>query len=123
MLDETKSNALSTAKMPITGLGIDDDGITFKDKPFSQIGSANQLKVSLAIAMAINPQLRVIRVTDGSLLDEDNLEIIRKMAKDNDYQVWVECVETDGKVGFTLENGELTAIDGNRIIKEKVMEE
>lgn len=122
-LDLTKSNALSTAKMPIAGLGIDDDGITFNGKPFSQIGSANQLKVSLAIAMSQNPTLKVIRISDGSLLDKDNKEIIRKMAKDNDYQIWQEEVEKDAKVGFTLEDGEVVAIDGAPIIKEKVVEE
>lgn len=111
-LHDSKAKALSDVQMPIKGLGIDDDGITFKDKPFSQIGSANQLKVSLAIAMAMNPQLRVIRITDGSLLDEDNKKIIRQMAKDNDYQIWQEEVEKDGKVGFTIQDGEVVAIDG-----------
>ena len=122
-LDLAKSNVLSTAKMPIAGLGIDEDGITFNGKPFSQIGSANQLKVSLAIAMSMNPTLKVIRISDGSLLDEDNKKILAQMAKANDYQVWVECVQNDGKVGFTLEDGELVAIDGSKIIKEKVIEE
>ncbi|GAI79035.1 unnamed protein product, partial [marine sediment metagenome] len=64
-LDESKAKALSNAQMPIKGLGIDEDGITFNGKPFSQIGSANQLKVSLAIAMAMNPTLKVIRISDG----------------------------------------------------------
>ncbi|MBA7672714.1 hypothetical protein ES703_80900 [subsurface metagenome] len=122
-LDESKAKALSNAQMPIKGLGIDEDGITFNGKPFSQIGSANQLKVSLAIAMAMNPTLKVIRISDGSLLDADNKEIIKKMAKDNGYQCWIEEVEKGGKVGFTLEDGELVAIDGNPIIKESVIEE
>jgi len=122
-LDLAKSNALSTAKMPILGLGVDDDGITFNGKPFSQIGSANQLKVSLAIAMAMNPTLKVIRISDGSLLDADNKKIIEQMAKEHDYQCWIEEVESGAKVGFTLEDGELVAIDGSKIIKEKVIEE
>lgn len=48
--------------------------------------SSEQLRVSLAIAMAANPKLRVIR------------NIIREMAAERDYQVW--C---DGSVSL---NGE-----------------
>lgn len=116
-LDKSKANALSNAKMPIKGLGIDEDGITFNGKPFSQIGSANQLKVSLAIAMAMNPSLRVIRICDGSLLDSDNMSILTQMAKNNDYQIWVESVAEEGKVGFYLEQGEVTSINGNPVTK------
>jgi len=106
-VDKTKTKALSKAQMPIEGLGLDDDGVTYDGMPFSQIGSSNQLKVSMAIAMAMNPKLRVIRIQRGNDLDEDNQAIIEKMAKDNDFQLWVEKVSKDGKTGFYIEDGEL----------------
>ncbi|MCJ7790557.1 MAG: AAA family ATPase [Candidatus Atribacteria bacterium] len=102
-----KETALSTAKMPITGLGISETGVTYNDIPFGQLSSSEQLRVSLAIAMALNPKLKVIRITDGSLLDEDSMEIIRKLAEKKDYQVWVEKVDGTGKIGFYIEEGEV----------------
>ena len=58
--------------------------------------------------MAQNPKLRVLRVRDGSLLDEDALALIAKMAGDQDWQVWIERVDSTGKVGFVLEDGAVT---------------
>jgi hypothetical protein len=44
---------------------------------------------------------------DGSLLDEKGLELLAQMANEKDYQVWIERVETSGKVGFVMEEGML----------------
>jgi Tfp pilus assembly protein PilX len=104
---EKKEKLINSAKLPIEGLNIDVDGVTFKGIPFSQLSSAEQLKVSLAIAMAMNPKLRVMRIMDGSLLDSDNMKVIKEMAKTEDYQVWIERVEDDGKVGILIEDGEV----------------
>lgn len=104
---EKKEKLINSAKLPIEGLNIDAEGVTFKGIPFSQLSSAEQLKVSLAIAMAMNPKLRVMRIMDGSLLDSDNMKVIKQMAKAEDYQVWIERVEDDGKVGILIEDGEV----------------
>ncbi len=106
-IDNEKKEKLEKAKMPITGLSITDDGVLYNDIPFSQISSAEQLKVSLSIAMAMNQELKVIRIMDGSLLDEDNLKAIQEMTDDKDYQVWIEKVDSSGKVGFYIEDGEI----------------
>lgn len=102
-----KEFALSSAKMPISGLGISETGITYNDIPFGQLSSSEQLKVSLAIAMSLNPKLKIIRITDGSLLDEDNMSIIRGMADEKDYQVWIEKVDGTGTIGFYIEDGKV----------------
>jgi len=109
---EDKEDSLAKAKMPIKGLGISDTGVTYNDIPFGQLSSSEQLKVSLAIAMALNPKLKVIRITDGSLLDKENMEIIKKMAEEKDYQVWVEKVSDEGEIGFYIEDGEVKSING-----------
>ena len=105
-LDSNKKQALEKADMPIKGLSVDKDSVTYKGFPFSQLSDSEQLKVSMAIAMAVNPKLKVIRVRDGSLLDEENMKIIREMANNNDFQIWIERVE-EGEVGFIIEDGEL----------------
>lgn len=107
--EEKKAQALSKAEMPVKGLGFDDDGVTFNGIPFAQLSQAEQIKVSMAIAMAQNPKLRIIRIDDGSLLDEDNLAAVEKMAEGNDFQVWIERVDSSGKVGVVIEDGEIVS--------------
>lgn len=106
-LAQEKEQLILAAKVPISGLGINSEGVTYNNIPFSQLSSAEQLKVSLAIAMAMNPELRVMRIMDGSLLDSDNMQVIRSMANAQDYQVWIERVEDDGKVGIVIEDGQV----------------
>jgi len=108
-IDKTKTDALASAKFPVDGLSFSDTGVIYKGVPFSQCSSAERLRVSIAIAMAANPKLRVIRITDGSLLDKKNMAIIEEMAAANDYQIWVEKVDESGKVGIYIENGEVRA--------------
>ncbi len=106
-VDKEKQDALAAVSFPIDGLGFDESGVTFNGIPFQQCSKGERLKVSMAMAMAMNPKLRVIRILDASLLDEDNLKLIEEMANENDYQVWVEMVDASGKVGIYIENGEV----------------
>lgn len=106
-IDQAKSNALATATFPVDGLGFDDTGVTFQGVPFSQASSAEQIRVSLAMAMSLNPRLRVIRILDGSLLDADNLALIEQMAAEQDYQVWIERVSDPSETAVVIEDGEV----------------
>jgi len=105
-LDKTKADALATATFPIDGLGFDDDGVTYQGLPFAQASSAEQIRVSLAIAIALNPKLRVIRILDGSLLDADNMALIEAMAAASDYQVWMERVGDSDENAVIIEDGQ-----------------
>lgn len=62
------------------------------------------------MAMATNPELRVIRILDGSLLDDTNLALITDMATEHDYQVWIERVGTtaDG-TAVLIEDGQVAS--------------
>lgn len=109
--EQERRAALAKAKMPIDGLGfsVNDKGkafVTFGGLPFGDASSAQQIKVSTAIAMAANPELRVLQIRDGSLLDSKSMAIIAEMAEAQDYQVWCEVVATDG-VGIVLEDGSI----------------
>lgn len=112
--ENAKRDAIMAAHLPVDGLGFGDGIVTYRGVPLEQASSAEQLKVSLAIAMATNPRLRVIRIQDGSLLDEDSLEAIGVMARDGDYQVWIETVRSDGQVGIVIEDGEVVATPETR---------
>lgn len=105
-IDATKANALKNAAFPVPGLGFSETGgVTFNGLPITQASSAEQLRVSVAIAMAMNPKLRVLRISDGSLLDKDSLALIDAMATAGDYQVWIEMVDDSGQVGVVIHDG------------------
>ncbi len=109
-LDKKRKDALDNASLPVKGLGVTDTEVTFEDIPFDQLSSSRQLRVSLGMAMALNPQLRVIRITDGSLLDSDSLAVINEMIKEKDCQVWMEKVSDGGPLSVLIEDGSLTSV-------------
>ena len=100
-----KNTAIAAAKMPIEGLSFGEGEVIYDGLPFNQASSAEQLRVSVAVAMAANPKLKVLRIQDGSLLDETSMKLLAKMAAAEDYQIWIERVDTSGKVGVVMEDG------------------
>jgi DNA repair exonuclease SbcCD ATPase subunit len=109
-IDATKAAALTDAKFPVDGLSFSDGGaVTLNGLPLDQASSAEKLRVSVAIAMRMNPKLRVLRIIDGSLLDANSLRIIGEMAAADDYQVWIEMVDESGEVGVVIEDGMVKA--------------
>ena len=101
------AKAVADADMPVPGLSLTQDGVLLEGLPLEQASDAEQLRLSCSIAMAQSAKLRVIRVRDGSLLDPDSMAILREMAADRDYQVWIERVDTSGKVGIVIEDGKV----------------
>jgi DNA repair exonuclease SbcCD ATPase subunit len=106
-IDLEKQDRVNAAKFPIAGLGITDQFVTYNGKPFSQLSTGEQIRVSTAVAMALNPMLKVILIREGSLLDKAGLDEVLALAQDKDYQCWIERVSEDQQVGIYLENGEI----------------
>lgn len=106
-----KQAAIAAAKMPIDGIEFGDGEVLLNGVPFAQASDAERLSTSVAIAMATNPKLRVVRIRDGSLLDEQRMQQLAEMAEANDIQVWIERVDSSGKIGFVLEDGMLKATE------------
>jgi len=108
-----KRAAIAAVTFPVDGLSLSENGaVLYRGLPFEQASSAEQLRVSLGIAMAMNPKLRVLRVKDGSLLDEDSLKLIAGMVELADYQLWLERVDSSGRVGIVMHDGAVVAVDG-----------
>lgn len=100
-------DAIGAAKMPVDGLSFGDGTVTFNGLPLDQASDAEQLMISTAIAAALNPKLRVLRIRDGSLLDEEAMERLAAFAEERDFQIWIERVDSSGQIGFVLEDGHL----------------
>jgi DNA repair exonuclease SbcCD ATPase subunit len=98
-IDAAKKKLIEEAKMPLEGLTIDDDGVKMNGIPFSDLNTAERIKLSTAVAMAQNPQLKIIFVREGALLSRANLGIIAEMAQANGYQLWVEIFSEEPREG------------------------
>jgi hypothetical protein len=101
-----RETRIASAKFPVKGLGFGSDGITYGGLPFEQASSAEQLQVSLAMGLALNPKLKVLLIRDGSLLDEDSMATVAAMAEQHGAQVWVEVVGKGG-TGILIEDGQV----------------
>ena len=105
-LQVKKQKALAEAKYPIDGLTLTPDGaVVYKNVPFEQAADSEKLRVSLAIGAALNPTLRFCGVRDGSLLDEQSLIEVAKMAKEADLRVLLERVGEGQECSVIIEEG------------------
>lgn len=106
-LDEKKAHALDSCVMPLEGLSFNEEGLTYRGIPFAQASQAEKLRVSCALATASNPNIRVMRVSDGSLMDSDSQKILAEIAAETGFQVWVELVDEKGEHGIVIEDGQV----------------
>lgn len=102
---EAAAKAVREAKLPVEGLELTEDAVLLNGQPFEQASDAEQLRVSIAVAGAMNPKLRVIRVRDGSLLDDDSMAMLTRYAEEHDFQIWLESVQSGRDTAVVIENG------------------
>lgn len=106
-IDQGKAEALAATAFPVPGLGFSETGVTFQGLPLEQASGAEQLRISAAIGLAMNPQLRVLLIRDGSLLDETGLGLLRDLAQEHDAQIWLERVGKGAECSVIIEDGQL----------------
>lgn len=106
-VDECKKSLLASVTWPIPGLSIRDGFVTFNDTILSQCGTSVRMQVSCAIAMALNPKLKAIRIDEGESLGGEGREAVFAWAAERGYQVLMSVVK-DGPAA----EGELEIVDG-----------
>ena len=102
-----KTELLQSAKFPVDGLSFDEEQVLYQEIPFEQASGAEKLRVSTAIGIALQPELKVLLIRDGSLLDDKNLEMLRQMAEEHDAQIWLERVGHDEQATVIIEDGRI----------------
>ena len=107
-VDGLKTKTISEAGMPVDGLGFNESGVTFDEVPLSQCSDGQKRLISARIGMAMNPDLRVLWVNDASLLDTDSINDLKAMADEHGYQLWLEQVSDEDKVGVHIEAKEVS---------------
>lgn len=111
--DADKAKQLTDAKFPIEGLSFGESGVTYKGLPFSQASSAESLRVSVSIGIAMNPKLKLLLIRNGSLLDSRNRALLREMAKKTGHDIWMEVVGKGEDCTVIIEDGEILGSSDN----------
>lgn len=112
-VDQTKANALASVKFPVPGLGLSDDGVTFDGLPLEEVAASVQLRTSIAIGIALNPDLKILLIRNGNLLDNDSLKAVAEQAEDAGVQCWCEYVtDSDEGVSVFIEDGSIRSLVG-----------
>ena len=106
IVEHQKAKKLAEAVMPVKGLTILSDGLAYEGIPLEQVNQAKKLEICVAISMAMNPKLKVLRI-NGNDLDTERLLAIGQIVDNQGYQVWIEKVSDDNTVGFYIEDGQL----------------
>jgi energy-coupling factor transporter ATP-binding protein EcfA2 len=105
-IDSQKAQLLSAVPFPIEGLSFDaDGGVTFRGLPLCQASGAEQVRVSMAVALAMNPKLQLVLIRDASLLDTESRALVAEMAEQADAQVWLEVVDDGDPGSILIEDG------------------
>lgn len=104
-IDTTVRAAIEKADLPVTGLELGEADVMLKGVPFEQGSDAERLRASMAIGMALNPKLRVMRVRDGSILDGPAMALLAEVAAEENFQIWIERVIASGPSAIIMEDG------------------
>lgn len=103
-IDKEKAEVFASSPLPVPGLAFDENMVTYKGLPLDedQHSTAMLIGIGIRIGMAMNPNLKLLVIKDGSLLDRQTLRFIMKICEEQGYQVLIE------KVDFEGENEEVT---------------
>jgi hypothetical protein len=109
-IDAKKGAELNAVKWPIDGMSFGAEGVLYNNLPFSQASGAEQLEVSFAMSAALAPRLKVCLIRDASLLDDEQMAVVQRLAEQYDTQVWLEVVDTEaGPCGILIEDGTIVS--------------
>ena len=126
------SKAIAEANFAVPGLTLKSDhvavlpdgteqqrkgGLYVGDVPFGQVNTAEQLKLSVALAVHENPRLRIYRVKNGEHLTPANVEVLHQLALGAECLILMETpLSRDDvasgfrKVEVFMEEGEAVAL-------------
>lgn len=112
-IDDTKQKLVEKANLPLPGLSVSDKEVIFNGIPLKQASSAEQLRISAAMGMALNPKLKVMLIRDGSLLDPNSLQMLEQLCAANGYQIWLERVSKGAECSVIIEDGSIQCVSSS----------
>jgi len=91
-IKEERAETVASAKWPIKGMELTEDGLLMDGLPFEQASTSQRIMASVAVGMALNPKLRLLVCQHGSDLDNDTLDALAKVVEQHKFQLLIELV-------------------------------
>jgi hypothetical protein len=97
-LESERNDLISKSQLSIPGLSFSDEEVFIDGLPLEegQVNSERLINIGVDVAMALNPNLKIIFINDGSLLDGEHLKVIVDKIEANGYQAIIELVDFAG---------------------------
>lgn len=107
LIDRKKLKILAAAKLPVENLNVDASGLILNGAPFESASGAERLRVALGLASAASPGLDDVWIRDGSLLDDESLELVAKHAEMTNKRYWIERVGMSDDGAIVIQDGKV----------------
>lgn len=104
---EARMSMLSEAKMPLEGLGIEDEKLTYKGQFWDNMSHSEQLRVATAISSALNPKCGFVLIDKIEAMDIPTLKAFGKYCAEVGLQAITTRVSTGSECTFIIESGKV----------------
>ena len=105
-IDNKKKDILKKVQFPIEGMSFGDHDILFNGIPFSSCSCAEQIRLAVGIMSKISTNIKFMKISDASVLDNNSVKEIEKILAESGIQGWLEFVDSEGEAGaFIIEEG------------------
>ncbi len=118
-LEDKKKALIEDADFSVDNVTFDDEGVRLNGLPWEVASQAERVRTSVAIGMTLNPDLRIMLIREGALLDDTSLRVINDLAAEVDYQVWIETVREGAFPAIVIEDGRVAALPGELFREEE----
>lgn len=97
---------LQRAAFPVPGLGLDGDQITINGIPIHRLGTSEQIRLGVRVAVALNPQAGFVCVDGAESLGASGRKDLAAAAAEFGVQLWMsEVSETPGPGSIVMRAG------------------
>jgi DNA repair exonuclease SbcCD ATPase subunit len=103
-VDAERAARIAAAPLAIPGVAVVDGAVHWHGKPLSEASDGERLRAAFEIAAAGAPDLRVLFLRHGALLDDRAREAVAELARERGYTVILETVGTAG-IDVLVEDG------------------
>lgn len=91
---ESRKAVYTSAKLPVSGLTVTEDGLYFDGRPFREdtLSTSQVMDITARVLIACNPKVKVFRVAQGESLGAAKLKALADFAEANGFQGFIEDV-------------------------------
>lgn len=102
---QNKYDLLTSAKLPLEGLFVEEGELTYKGHKWDSMSGSEQLKVATAIVRAIKPDCQFVLMDKLEQMDLESLQEFGEWAKEEGLQIIATRVSTGDEVSLIIEDG------------------